>query len=167
MSRRGVRCARRRHGALAVTRALAPALVGALALVACTAGSGDADGDPDTTDPVDVGDCTAVDVVVSSEKVALLTALAGSFNAAPASKLPDGCVVVRVATKASGAAMARLAEGWPDPDAERAQPGDVLGIEREGETTSLGETREDEDKRRRDAVKEVRDQAADRAKRHP
>ena len=58
-------------------------------------------------------------------------------------------------------------QGWPDPDAERAQPGDVLGIEREGETTSLGETREDEDKRRRDAVKEVRDQAADRAKRHP
>ena len=57
-------------------------------------------------------------------------------------------------------------ETWPDPDAERAQPGDVLGIEREGETTSLGETREDEDKRRRDALREAREQAADQAKRH-
>ena len=32
---------------------------------------------------------------------------------------------------------------WPDPDTERAQPGDVLGIERGGETTSLGDTEED------------------------
>ncbi len=41
---------------------------------------------------------------------------------------------------------------WPDPDQERAQPGDVLGIERGGETTSLGDTEEDEDRRRRDAL---------------
>jgi hypothetical protein len=40
---------------------------------------------------------------------------------------------------------------WPDPDAERAQPGDVLGIERGGETTGLGDTGEDEDRRRRQA----------------
>ena len=46
-------------------------------------------------------------------------------------------------------------EGWPDPDDERAQPGDVLGIERDGETTELGDTRESEDKRRRDSIKEV------------
>ena len=39
---------------------------------------------------------------------------------------------------------------WPDPDTERAQPGDVLGIERGGETTSLGDTEEDEDGRRRE-----------------
>jgi hypothetical protein len=38
---------------------------------------------------------------------------------------------------------------WPDPDTERAQPGDVLGIERGGETTSLGDTEEDEEDRRR------------------
>jgi hypothetical protein len=44
---------------------------------------------------------------------------------------------------------------WPDPDRERAQPGDVLGIERGGETTSLGDTEEDEDRRRRDAEKEA------------
>jgi hypothetical protein len=39
---------------------------------------------------------------------------------------------------------------WPDPDTERAQPGDVLGIERGGETTSLGDTEEDEDRQRRE-----------------
>jgi hypothetical protein len=44
---------------------------------------------------------------------------------------------------------------WPDPNKERAQPGDILGIERGGETTSLGETEEDEDERRRDAEKEA------------
>ncbi len=46
---------------------------------------------------------------------------------------------------------------WPDPDRERAQPGDVLGIERGGETTSLGDTEEDEDSRRKDAEREVAD----------
>jgi hypothetical protein len=43
---------------------------------------------------------------------------------------------------------------WPDPSRERAQPGDVLGIERGGETTSLGETAEDEDQRRTTSEKE-------------
>ena len=43
---------------------------------------------------------------------------------------------------------------WPDPDLERAQPGDVLGIERGGETTNLGDTTEDEDRRRREALAE-------------
>ena len=37
----------------------------------------------------------------------------------------------------------------------RAQPGDVLGFETGGETTSLGDTSEDENKRRHDADKEV------------
>jgi hypothetical protein len=46
---------------------------------------------------------------------------------------------------------------WPDPDGERAQPGDVLGIERGGETTSLGDTEEAEDRRRR----ELEDEAAE------
>lgn len=39
----------------------------------------------------------------------------------------------------------------------RAQPGDVLGIETAGETTSVGDTAEDEDTRRRDAEKAARD----------
>jgi hypothetical protein len=46
---------------------------------------------------------------------------------------------------------------WPDPNRERAQPGDVLGIERGGETTTLGDTEEDEDRRRKDAEDEAAD----------
>ncbi len=45
----------------------------------------------------------------------------------------------------------------PTPTDDRAQPGDVLGVERDGETTHLGETREDEDERREDAEKAVHD----------
>lgn len=44
----------------------------------------------------------------------------------------------------------------PDGASDRAQPGDVLGIERDGETTELGDTREDEDRRREDAEEGVR-----------
>lgn len=33
----------------------------------------------------------------------------------------------------------------------RAQPGDVLGLETDGETTELGDTSEDENKRRRNS----------------
>ena len=40
----------------------------------------------------------------------------------------------------------------PDVADDRAQPGDVLGIERDGERTHLGETAEDEDERREDAL---------------
>jgi hypothetical protein len=40
---------------------------------------------------------------------------------------------------------------------ERAQPGDVIGIESEGETTSIGDTAEDEDRRRERAEKGIRD----------
>ncbi len=40
-----------------------------------------------------------------------------------------------------------------NPADDRAQPGDVLGIERDGEVTHLGDDREDEDKRREDAEK--------------
>jgi PRC-barrel domain len=39
---------------------------------------------------------------------------------------------------------------------ERAQPGDILGIESAGETTSLGDTASDEDKRREGAEKGIR-----------
>lgn len=36
---------------------------------------------------------------------------------------------------------------------DRAQPGDVLGVERDGERTHLDETAEDEDARREEAEK--------------
>jgi hypothetical protein len=37
----------------------------------------------------------------------------------------------------------------------RAQPGDILGLETGGETTNIGDTSEDENKRRRDLEKDV------------
>lgn len=43
-----------------------------------------------------------------------------------------------------------------DPAADRAQPGDVIGIEHDGETTELGDTREDEDDKRREAEEAAR-----------
>jgi hypothetical protein len=42
-------------------------------------------------------------------------------------------------------------------DGGRAQPGDVLGIETGGERTSIGDTSEDENKRRENAEKATRD----------
>jgi hypothetical protein len=45
----------------------------------------------------------------------------------------------------------------PDTGEGRAQPGDVIAPERDGERTHLGDTREDEDKRREDAEQDVRD----------
>ena len=43
-----------------------------------------------------------------------------------------------------------------DPANERAQPGDVIGIETGGERTSIGDTAEDEDRRRERAEEEMR-----------
>ena len=43
----------------------------------------------------------------------------------------------------------------PDSIEERAQPGDVLGIEEEGETTHLGETAEDEEDRLNEAEEDA------------
>jgi hypothetical protein len=40
----------------------------------------------------------------------------------------------------------------------RAQPGDVLGIENDGETTELGDTQEDEDERREGLEEDIRDE---------
>jgi hypothetical protein len=46
----------------------------------------------------------------------------------------------------------------PETGEGRAQPGDVLGVETDGERTHLGDTREDEDERREDAEEAVRDE---------
>ncbi len=48
-----------------------------------------------------------------------------------------------------------------EPADGRAQPGDVLGVERDGERTHLGDTREDEDERREDAEEDARDESSD------
>ncbi len=41
------------------------------------------------------------------------------------------------------------------PRSDRAQPGDVVGIENDGKTTHLGESRKDENERLRDAEKDA------------
>lgn len=67
----------------------------------------------------------------------------------------DAPVGVRIREERRGDGDARLAAGVAvDPDAARAQPGDVLGLGRGGETTTLGDTADDEDERRREAEKE-------------
>jgi hypothetical protein len=45
----------------------------------------------------------------------------------------------------------------PDPGRRRAQPGDVIGVETDGERTELGDTEQDEDERREDAEEAVSD----------
>ena len=50
-------------------------------------------------------------------------------------------------------------KGEPDPSPHfdgRAQPGDVIGVETEGERTYIGDTGDDENKRRQDADQAVR-----------
>ena len=49
----------------------------------------------------------------------------------------------------------QTAERTTDRPSERAQPGDVIGVESGGETTSLGDTAEDEDRRRERAEDEI------------
>ena len=75
-----------------------------------------------TLAPAPNGRCIGVDMAVSSEKIAVLTALAQDFNASKDAKLGGRCVQVRPYTKSSGAAATLLAAGWPDPDTNGAQP---------------------------------------------
>ncbi len=82
-------------------------------------------GDEATQDgaaPVDPGNCITVDMAVSSEKIDLLTDLAREFNASDGATVDGTCVFVRPASKASGAAMQLLADGWPDEGVEGPRP---------------------------------------------
>ena len=83
--------------------------------VASSAGGSDA-----TTGPR--GDCIVVDMAVSSEKIALLTDLADSFNASPAAKVGGKCVFVKPRSVASGLAATLIPQGWPDPDIDGPPP---------------------------------------------
>jgi Ca-activated chloride channel homolog len=90
-----------------------------LAVAACGSSSKSTDSTGELTDP---GDCTPVDVAVSSEKVALLTELAQTFNDSDDADLGDDCAFVRIQRKSSGAAAQLLTEGWPDEAANGPQP---------------------------------------------
>ncbi len=89
------------------------AVLVAAALVAAACGSGGSEAG-ETSELGDPGDCTVIDVAVSSEKIDLMNALAGSFNGSDAAKLGDGCAFARPYSKASGGATEVLANGWPE-----------------------------------------------------
>jgi len=65
---------------------------------------------------------------------------------------PDGVVTMGGAERSVSETHAAAHDTSPHYD-QRAQPGDVLGVETGGEQTHVGETKEDEDKRRRAAEK--------------
>jgi Ca-activated chloride channel homolog len=106
-----------------VKRLLGLWLAAVLLLAGCDAVGGGGDeasgGDGDLGDP---GDCVTVDMAVSSEKIDLLTDLAQAFNGSEDARVEGGCAFVRPYTKASGAAMSLLAEGWPNPEVEGERP---------------------------------------------
>jgi Ca-activated chloride channel homolog len=99
------------------------AAMAALALLAsaCDGGLGgllEDDGEVGLDDP---GDCIPVEVAVSSEKIDLISDLARAFNAA-GEEVDGRCIFVRPYSKASGAAMTLLSEGWPDEEREGPRP---------------------------------------------
>ena len=98
---------RRGRRLLALTGVVAAA---ALVMSACS-GGGD-----EGTDGVDArrGDCTTVDVAVSSEKIDLLGDLADDFNDSDQAEVDGECVFVEVRSKASGGAMTALSQGWDE-----------------------------------------------------
>ena len=109
-------------------RALIPLIAVSLVAAACTGGDDSAgDDDPDASavdgsEDVDTGDCTVVDMAVSSEKIALLEDLAEQFNSSDAAEVNGRCVVVRPRSVASGLAATLIPEGWPNPEANGEPP---------------------------------------------
>jgi Ca-activated chloride channel homolog len=99
-------------------------LVGAVLLGACSLQTSTDGGTvtEETFAPGGDSRCVGVDMAVSSEKIALLTTLAKDFNANKDSKIDGKCIQVRPYTKSSGAAATLLVNGWPDPEANGAQP---------------------------------------------
>jgi Ca-activated chloride channel family protein len=103
-------------------RTLGLGLVLGLVAAACSSGGGGSDGSSGEDPFGDPGNCTVVDVAVSSEKIDLMTDLARAFNGSEDAELSGGgCAFVRPVSKASGGATTLLAEGW-DEQAEGPRP---------------------------------------------
>lgn len=114
-----------RKSATSGARLVVAALVLSLLAVACSPSDSALGGDPASEEAGalgDPGDCITVDMAVSSEKIDLLTALAGEFNGSDAADLDGRCIFVRPASKASGAAMRLLAQDWPSDAGEGPRP---------------------------------------------
>jgi len=70
----------------------------------------------------DPGDCIAVDMAVSPEKLDLLTDLANTFNDSDEAEVDGDCIFVRVQRKSSGEGANLVADDWPDPDVNGPKP---------------------------------------------
>ena len=92
----------------------------ALAAVACTVTVDD--GEEAGDDLADPGDCIAVDMAVSPEKLDLLTDLANDFNDSDEAEVDGDCIFVRVQRKSSGEGATLVANDWPDPDVNGPRP---------------------------------------------
>ena len=104
-----------------VGRLTAIALSVGLLAAGCSTGSGSGS-DGSKSDPFgDPGNCTVIDVAVSSEKIDLMTDLAKTFNGSEDAKIDGGCAFVRPYSKASGGATSLLADGW-DESTEGPRP---------------------------------------------
>jgi Ca-activated chloride channel family protein len=70
------------------------------------------------------GDCTAIDIASSPEKLDLLNDLARRFNGSDTAKSAagDGCAFVRVFRVSSGVGADLLSNGWPDEAANGPKP---------------------------------------------
>ena len=119
---------RRRHG-----RRGALALIGAAGLLAgCVTSrtSGGTQGPENPSAGVTSGtfgtkpntNCVGVDMAVSSEKIALLTEIATSFNADKSAQIGGRCIQVRPYSKSSGSAATALTQGWKDVTVNGPQP---------------------------------------------
>ena len=93
--------------------------IAALLLAACGGGSDAGDPGGGGGDP---GDCTVIDMAVSSEKIALLQELAEQFNESAEARTEDGCYFVRPYSKASGGAAQLIADEWPQPEINGERP---------------------------------------------
>lgn len=92
-------------------RQLAAAVAVGIVAAACSLpGLDEEAGDATDAADVDVGDCIALDVAVSSEKIDLMRDLGNEFDG----EVDGRCVVVRVQSKASGGAATLLSEGWDE-----------------------------------------------------
>ena len=95
-----------------ITRTIRTVALGtSLAVIAAACGGGGGGGG-DEDGLGDPGDCTVIDVAVSSEKIDLMRTLAKQFNESDASELDDGCAFVRPYSKASGGAADLLLNDW-------------------------------------------------------
>jgi Ca-activated chloride channel homolog len=89
---------------------------------ACVSIGGDEPGDTGDTGTIDVpSGCREVPMHVSSEKMTLITALAGEFNATDP-EIDGECVAITVYRTASGRGAQLLAEGWPTDGSVGPEP---------------------------------------------